>query len=44
MSELDTIEKLETKLQTLSTELLEANGRREQCSVVIEESEITCLD
>nr|WP_315464923.1 DUF1902 domain-containing protein [uncultured Rhodoferax sp.] len=43
-TESDTIEKLETKLQTLIPELFEANGLHQDWSFVIEESEITCLD
>lgn len=43
-TESDTIEKLEAKLQVLIPELFDANRRHQDCSFVIEESEITCLD
>jgi predicted RNase H-like HicB family nuclease len=43
-TESDTIEKLEAKMQILIPDLLEANGRHQDWSFVIEESEITCLD
>lgn len=43
-TEADTIEELETKLHTMVPELLRANGRHQIWPLVIERSEIPCLD